>query len=189
MIGVAHAPDVFEVEELLPLADGVVLVDQLRLDDGDAYLANGPLAVDLFWPVAMDPGAIEDWIRGSTSARAPSLLLAVRANGVLVAGVEARTLTLAIGELLYWVFPAYRGCGMRREPWLLFAMRSGSPATSKQFRCASVQGTPPPWPSRSDLASWRSSVTATRFCSTTKALPPQPWRELLGSGPGSLLPT
>lgn len=134
-----HTPDVFEVEKMLPLTDGAVVVDELRPDDGDAYLANAPLATDFFWPVAMDPGAIEDWIRGSAPACAPSLLLAIRANGILVAGVEARALSRAIGELLYWVFPAHRGCGYATRAVALVrdALRVACDVTTIQMRVRS----------------------------------------------------
>jgi hypothetical protein len=160
-------PDVSDVAKMLPLTDGVV--DELRPSDGDAYLANAPLANDVFWPVAMDAEAIDDWIRASELACAPSLPLAIRVNGILVAGIEARTLSPTIGEILYWVFPctapmryATRAVALVRE-----ALLAACHLTTIQMRVRS--GTRPPWSLRIVLASPRSSVRATRSSSTDES--------------------
>jgi RimJ/RimL family protein N-acetyltransferase len=98
------------IQELLPLTDGVVTLDEHRDDDVDAYVQNPPRKGDLFWPVEPRDVAVRAWLDPGTRAQ-PSLFLAIRADCALVGGIELRMLTSEIGSLDYWIFPAARRCG------------------------------------------------------------------------------
>lgn len=108
-------PDVFALVPLLPLRDQAVVIDRLRSDDQEVFIANPRSETDAYWPVEGSAEEVRRWVAGETGARNPALLLAIRAAGSLVGGVEARVLTPEIGTLDYWIFPRHRGCGYAKS--------------------------------------------------------------------------
>ena len=108
-------PDVFALEVLLPLSDDAVAIDRLRSDDQEAFIANPRRETDTYWPFEGSADEVRKWIAGETGARNPTLLLAIRVDGSLVGGVEARVLTPEIGTLDYWIFPSHRERGYAKH--------------------------------------------------------------------------
>lgn len=113
-----------DISEFLPISDGVIVLDRLSEDDVAHHIANTPDDSMVWWPPESGEEAVREWLRRDNAGwqeRRRDRCVAVRANGILVGGLEIRGLDAPSAHISYWTYPAHRRLGYARRAVVLAA--------------------------------------------------------------------